>query len=90
MDRNNVDHLLIGVCFILNPFYDAWGRFKRLSKQRNALLKTATSYRELSYWDQELALLAENIDQWRRTYVEQMKVVAEELCRTFYPSLILR
>lgn len=67
-------------------FYDAWGRFKRLSKQRNALLKTATSYRELSYWDQELALLAENIDQWRRTYVEQMKVVAEELCRTFLPE----
>ncbi len=67
-------------------FYDAWGRFKRLSKQRNALLKTATSYRELSYWDQELALLAGHIDQWRRTYVEQMKVVAEELCRTFLPE----
>ncbi len=67
-------------------FYDAWGRFKRLNKQRNALLKTATSYRELSYWDQELALLAENIDQWRQAYVEQMKIVAQELCRTFLPE----
>lgn len=67
-------------------FYDAWGRFKRLNKQRNALLKTATSYRELSYWDQEMALLAENIDRWRNAYVEQMRVVAEELCRTFLPE----
>ncbi|EKO3488013.1 DNA replication/repair protein RecF [Vibrio fluvialis] len=67
-------------------FFDAWGRFKRLNKQRNALLKTASSYRELSYWDQELARLAENIDQWRSAYVEQMKSVAEELCRTFLPE----
>lgn len=67
-------------------FYDAWGRFKRLNKQRNALLKTATRYRELSYWDQELALLAENIDQWRQAYVEQMRIVAQELCRTFLPE----
>ncbi|MFA0520872.1 DNA replication and repair protein RecF, partial [Vibrio sp. 10N.222.55.E8] len=66
-------------------FYDAWGRVKRLNKQRNALLKTATGYRELSYWDQELARLAESISQWRATYVEQLKEVAEEICATFLP-----
>ncbi len=67
-------------------FFDAWGRFKRLSKQRNALLKSAQSYRELSYWDQELARLAEQIDQWRESYVNQLKNVAEQLCRTFLPE----
>jgi DNA replication and repair protein RecF len=67
-------------------FYDAWGRFKRLSKQRNALLKTARSYRELSYWDQQLAPLAEQIDQWRKRYVDQLKLVAEEICRAFLPE----
>ncbi|PRQ61812.1 DNA replication/repair protein RecF [Vibrio sp. V01_P9A10T6] len=67
-------------------FYDAWGRFKRLNKQRNALLKTATHYRELSYWDQEMARLAEQIDAWRTHYVTQMKCVAEELCRSFLPE----
>ncbi|EGU60781.1 recombination protein F [Vibrio nigripulchritudo ATCC 27043] len=67
-------------------FYDAWGRFKRLNKQRNALLKTATHYRELSYWDQQIATLAENISQWRKEYVENMAKVAEEICRTFLPE----
>ncbi|CAH1524666.1 DNA repair protein RecF [Vibrio owensii] len=67
-------------------FYDAWGRFKRLNKQRNALLKTARSYRELSYWDQEMARLAENISQWRALYIEQMKSVAETICQTFLPE----
>ena len=67
-------------------FFDAWGRFKRLSKQRNALLKTAKNYRELSYWDQELARLAEQIDAWRRLYVEQIKSVAQTLCSSFLPE----
>ncbi|GAL29449.1 DNA recombination and repair protein RecF [Vibrio variabilis] len=71
-------------------FFEAWGRFKRLSKQRNALLKTATSYRELSYWDRDLAQLAEQIDGWRRTYVEQMKTLAEEMCQSFLPEFEIK
>ncbi|WP_260261608.1 DNA replication/repair protein RecF [Vibrio intestinalis] len=75
-----------GVFHTESAFYDAWGRFKRLNKQRNALLKTARSYRELSYWDQEMARLAENISQWRAHYVEQMTAKAEQICRTFLPE----
>ncbi|HCG8043046.1 TPA: DNA replication/repair protein RecF [Vibrio parahaemolyticus] len=75
-----------GVFHTEAAFYDAWGRFKRLNKQRNALLKTASSYRELSYWDQEMARLAENISQWRSLYIEQMKTVAETICQTFLPE----
>ncbi len=75
-----------GVFHTESAFYDAWGRFKRLNKQRNALLKTATGYRELSYWDQEMARLAENISQWRSLYVEQLKSKAEEICQAFLPE----
>ncbi|WP_104398626.1 DNA replication/repair protein RecF [Vibrio penaeicida] len=75
-----------GVFHTESHFYDAWGRFKRLNKQRNALLKTATHYKELSYWDQQMATLAENISQWRQEYIENMKKVAEEICRTFLPE----
>ncbi|WP_159657241.1 DNA replication/repair protein RecF [Vibrio atypicus] len=75
-----------GVFHTESAFYDAWGRFKRLNKQRNALLKTARSYRELSYWDQEMARLAENISLWRSVYVEQMKSKAEQICQTFLPE----
>ncbi|SJL84846.1 DNA replication/repair protein RecF [Vibrio palustris] len=67
-------------------FYEAWGRFKRLNKQRNALLKTATHYRELRYWDDELARLADNIDAWRRQYVQQISSVAQTLCQVFLPE----
>ncbi|GAJ73440.1 LOW QUALITY PROTEIN: DNA recombination and repair protein RecF [Vibrio sp. JCM 18904] len=67
-------------------FLSSMGKFKRLNKQRNALLKTANSYRELSYWDQEMAGLAENISQWRASYIEQMKTVAETICQTFLPE----
>lgn len=75
-----------GVFHTESAFYDAWGRFKRLNKQRNALLKTATSYRELSYWDQQLATLAEQISAWRADYVERVKSVAESICQTFLPE----
>ncbi len=79
-----------GVFHTQTGFYDAWGRLKRLSKQRNALLKNAKSYKELSYWDQELAQLAENIDHWRTSYVDELKNVAEVICRTFLPEFDIR
>ena len=71
-------------------FYDAWGRFKRLNKQRNALLKTATSYRELSYWDQEMARLAESINAWRQQYVDELKNHAEQICQGFLPEFDIK
>ncbi len=69
-------------------FYEAWGRYKRLAKQRNALLKSAKNYAEVSHWDQELAKLAESISQWRESYVSKVKKVAEVICMNSYQSLI--
>ena len=75
-----------GVFHTQPGFYDIWTRFRRLSKQRNALLKSATSYRELKSWDNELSRLAQQLDQWREDYVEQISRVAEDICRTFLPE----
>ena len=75
-----------GVFHIESGFYDSWGRLKRLTRQRNALLKTAKSYKELSYWDQELAQLAEHIDRWRNNYINELKSVTQEMCRGFLPE----
>lgn len=75
-----------GVFHTQPAFFDAWGRFRRLNKQRNALLKTATDYRQLKSWDVELSRLAEQIDQWRCAYVEQVAQVAQQICRTFLPE----
>ncbi|WP_117236290.1 DNA replication/repair protein RecF [Vibrio maerlii] len=75
-----------GVFYTEPKFYEAWGRFKRLSKQRNALLKTASSYRELKYWDNEMAALAEQISEWRANYVEQLLEEARDICKDFLPE----
>ncbi|MDO6500599.1 DNA replication/repair protein RecF [Photobacterium sanguinicancri] len=75
-----------GVFHVEPRFYQAWSRIKRLTKQRNALLKTAQSYRELSYWDQELAQLAESISVWRDEYLQAVKVKATEICQGFLPE----
>jgi len=75
-----------GVFHTQPAFFEAWGRFRRLSKQRNALLKTATQYRELKAWDSELSRIAELLDEWRREYVGQVSVVAQAICRTFLPE----
>ncbi|HIF9185638.1 TPA: DNA replication/repair protein RecF [Photobacterium damselae] len=75
-----------GVFYVEPKFFQAWSRLKRLTKQRNALLKTATSYRELSYWDQELAQLAEQIDLWRSDYLAAVKQKANEICLGFLPE----
>ncbi|MDP5255689.1 MULTISPECIES: DNA replication/repair protein RecF [unclassified Vibrio] len=75
-----------GVFHTQPQFFDTWGRFKRLNKQRNALLKNARSYRELSYWDRELAELAEQISQWRARYLEAFIPQALTLCEGFLPE----
>lgn len=75
-----------GVFHTQPHFYEKWARLKRLMKQRNALLKSAVHYQELSYWDLELAELAETISQWRSEYVTQLKLVAEQICGVFLPE----
>jgi DNA replication and repair protein RecF len=75
-----------GVFHTEPQFYQVWGRFKRLVKQRNALLKSATSYKELSYWDQELVQLSEQIDNWRKNYLNELKTVAQGICSGFLPE----
>ncbi|KLV02935.1 recombination protein F [Photobacterium aquae] len=75
-----------GVFHVEPQFYHAWSRIKRLTKQRNALLKTARGYRELSYWDQELAVLAEDINIWRQDYLDAVKRKTEEICQSFLPE----
>ncbi|CZF84849.1 DNA replication/repair protein RecF [Grimontia marina] len=75
-----------GVFHVEPQFYLAWSRVKRLTKQRNALMKTARNYRELSYWDAELAPLANQIDQWRKDYIEKLSERASKLCEAFLPE----
>ncbi|KEY91461.1 DNA replication and repair protein recF [Candidatus Photodesmus blepharus] len=75
-----------GVFHIESEFYSVWSRFKRLNKQRNALLKVVSNYRELSYWDQEMARLSENISIWRGKYIEKINVMVKCICNLLLPE----
>ncbi|WP_235869573.1 DNA replication/repair protein RecF [Veronia nyctiphanis] len=72
-----------GVFHVEQTFYACWSRVKRLTKQRNALLKTAKSYRELSYWDAELVPLCTQIDMWRRATLKNCLSVLRHFAGRF-------
>nr|WP_086937696.1 DNA replication/repair protein RecF [Thaumasiovibrio occultus] len=71
-------------------FYAAWSRLKRLNKQRNAQLRVAQDYRQVAYWDAELAMLTDKIDEWRRDYIEAVSARAQSLCSEFLPEHQIR
>lgn len=55
--------------FHVKPSYLAlWKEYKRVLKQRNALLKQARTYEYFIPWDKQLAVLAEQLDFLRKDY----------------------
>lgn len=75
-----------GVFHAEPQFYSVWSKVKRLTKQRNALLRTAKAYSELSIWDKELEPLVALIDKWRAQYVQRITEYASKLCHAFLPE----
>ena len=70
-----------GVFHVEHRFIDAWRRYQRALKQRNAALKLASS--EAEVWDQELVAAGEDVGQYRQTYVNNLSkhldIVAQAL-----------
>lgn len=79
-----------GVFHLESEFYSVWARVKRLTKQRNALLRQGADYRQVQYWDKELVSLAEQIDFWRQNYVARWAQKAQVLCQAFLPEYIIK
>lgn len=56
--------------FHTNPrFFPAWKQFQKLLTQRNAALKTQTSYAEMKTWNNELARAGEVLHTLRTSYL---------------------
>lgn len=72
-----------------NEFISIWNNLRRLIKQRNSLLKTASSYKQLLPWDKELVPVANQISQIRADYIQQIR---DEIIKTgldFLPEYTL-
>lgn len=64
----------LGLFHVKQSYQEAWTRFSRVLKHRNALLKKSQNYlgKESEYWDEEFVRLAVEIDGFRREYIEQL------------------
>jgi len=67
-----------GVFHVEPEFLEAWRRFLRLLRQRNAALKSR-SVRELDAWDRELGSAGEQLSRYRRDYANALGRYVTEL-----------
>lgn len=72
-----------GVFHVEPSFYSCWQRANRIIKQRNTHLKKALSYSEIALWDDELELCAEQLDAYRRKYIEELTPLLAALLEKF-------
>ncbi len=64
-----------GVFHVEHDFLNSWRRYQRALKQRNSLLRSATTGSDMLFapWETELAQAATTIDHHRRDYFEQLR-----------------
>ncbi|WP_319782899.1 DNA replication/repair protein RecF [Oceanisphaera sp. IT1-181] len=67
-------------------FFSVWGQYRRLLKQRNALLRRQRPESELRFWDQQLVATAEELSLFRQQYAEAIEPVIREIARDFLPE----
>ncbi|UYG07778.1 DNA replication/repair protein RecF [Halomonas sp. M4R1S46] len=82
-----------GVFHVKQGFLDAWRRFRRALKHRNALLRHGRmSDASLNAWEQELVLWGERLDALRRDWMAAFQPVFAETLEGLIslPSLELR
>ena len=68
-----------GLFHVKQSYIPAWKRFQKLLKQRNASLRITKTRAEVAAWDNELALAGEELDVFRRTYVEELRVIFQHI-----------
>lgn len=67
-----------GVFHVEQRFLPAWQRLQTALRQRNSWLRRGTlDGASQAAWDRELTLASEEIDSYRRTYIQQLKPVFE-------------
>ncbi|MGB5940415.1 MAG: DNA replication/repair protein RecF [Rhodanobacter sp.] len=64
-----------GVFHVEHEFLSGWRRYQRALKQRNSLLRSATTQADALFapWEAELAQAAHQIDLRRRAYLERLR-----------------
>lgn len=75
-----------GLFYTHSRFFTVWGVYRRLLKQRNALLRQQRPVTELRYWDQQLVPIAEELSLFRQQYAEAIEPVIRSIASDFLPE----
>jgi DNA replication and repair protein RecF len=79
-----------GLFHVKPAFHSSWQRLTQILKQRNAALKNRSPLAELKYWDEELIILANTIDQMRQEYVSDLTPIIQKLMNDVLEGLSLQ
>jgi len=83
---NRRQYLDCSVFHVKHLFSEISQRYSRILKQRNALLKSSQSYKELLIWDVEYAKLIKELNQARYDEFLALKPYLEEIQGLFLPQ----
>jgi len=78
------------VFHVEHRFFPAWQRLQQLLRQRNAALKSQLAVDEIALWDKQLIPIANDIDQHRLQYVDQLHPIFNELLQQLLPNVSLK
>jgi DNA replication and repair protein RecF len=78
-----------GVFHVEPAFLDVWRRYQRALKQRNALLRADRAVANGQYepWEQELGAAGEQIDAFRRAYLDTLRERLQDVVQGLLPEL---
>jgi hypothetical protein len=78
----------LGLFHVEQRFHSLWQRYRRALSQRNVLLRKRVSESELGPWEMELARTGEQLDEFRRHYVDSLGRVVAELAPALFGDAI--
>lgn len=73
-----------GVFHVEHQYVGDWKRFQRVLKQRNAAIRDKSPAKLIKIWDEEFIMLANKINEYRKTAFSQFLAVFDEI----FPQLI--
>lgn len=79
-----------GLFHVEHSFYEAWTRYQRALRQRNAALRAGRPSSILEPFEQTLAEAGEHIERLRTRYLEPWGILAAQYCEILMPGMELR
>ncbi|MDZ7788303.1 MAG: DNA replication/repair protein RecF [Halofilum sp. (in: g-proteobacteria)] len=78
----------LGLFHVEQRFHDLWQRYRRALSQRNVLLRKRVPESQLGPWEMELARTGEQLDEFRRHYVDSLTEVVTALAPALFGDAI--